>query len=84
MCYYLYTTVTTIFKYQINTNSHFIDASEVYGSNENYALKLRTLDGGRLNFSIGDNGQMFCPLAVNKLNALPIGSQNNSIKYDTG
>jgi len=43
------------------------------------------MDGGRLNFSTGDNGQMFCPLTANKIiKELPIGSQDSGIKYDTG
>jgi len=38
------------------------------------------MDGGRLNFSIGDNGQMFCPFLEKQNNSPPIGN----IKYDTG
>ncbi|XP_022169129.1 chorion peroxidase-like isoform X2 [Myzus persicae] len=63
----------------INANSHFIDASEVYGSNETYALRLRTMDGGKLNFSISDNGQMFCPFLEK-----PKDPSIGYIKYDTG
>ncbi|XP_001944613.1 peroxidase [Acyrthosiphon pisum] len=67
----------------INDNSHFIDASEVYGSSESYALHLRTMVGGRLKFSIGDNGQMFCPFLTDQ-NKASIGNKKTHIKYDTG
>lgn len=67
----------------VNTNSHFIDASEVYGSNESYALHLRAMDGGRLNFSVSDNGQMFCPFLNKQSKATLIGNRS-SIEYDTG
>ncbi|KAL4142192.1 hypothetical protein QTP88_004701 [Uroleucon formosanum] len=66
----------------INNNTHFIDASEVYGSNEMHAQNLRTMDGGRLNFTISDNGQMFCPF---KNNVQPmIGNPKSFLNYDTG
>jgi len=68
----------------INANSHYIDASEVYGSNESYALRLRTMDGGRLNFSIGDNGQMFCPFLSNPHKKSSSGNQNIDVEFDTG
>jgi len=55
----------------------------VYGSNEKYALHLRTMDGGRLNFSVSDNGQMFCPF-LNKQNKETLIGNQSSIKYDTG
>ncbi|CAI6365415.1 unnamed protein product [Macrosiphum euphorbiae] len=68
----------------INTNTHFIDASEVYGSDENHAQHLRTMDGGRLNFSISDNGQMFCPFLDNQNKEPSIENPNSHIRYDTG
>jgi len=58
--------------------------SEVYGSNESHAQNLRTMDGGRLNFSISDNGQMFCPFLANQDKEPSIGNENSHIKYDTG
>lgn len=67
----------------MNINTHFIDASEVYGSNETITKRLRTMTGGRLNFSIGAEGQMFCPFQ-------DISSNNDEqyrdvdIQYDTG
>ena len=40
---------------QMNINTAFIDASQVYGSDEARAPELRTLDGtGRLKTSAGD------------------------------
>lgn len=69
--------------FQINDNSQFIDASEVYGSKDSYALHLRQMEGGRLKFSISDNGQMFCPFLANKNSASTINRQKH-IKYDTG
>jgi len=55
----------------------------VYGSSESYALHLRAMVGGRLKFSIGDNGQMFCPFLIDENKA---SKRNNKthIEYDTG
>jgi len=55
----------------------------VYGSNESYALHLRAMVGGRLKFSIGDNGQMFCPFLGDQ-NKASTGNKKTHIKYDTG
>lgn len=55
----------------------------MYGSNESYALHLRSMDGGRLNFSVSDNGQMFCPFLSQQSKEVLIGNQS-SIEYDTG
>jgi len=54
----------------------------VYGSNEMHAQHLRTMEGGRLNFSTSDNGQMFCPFLKNEQPI--IGNPKTVIKYDTG
>lgn len=67
----------------MNINTHFIDASEVYGSNETIARGLRTMTGGRLKFSIGAQGQMFCPLQ-NLSSDRPEQLQDLDIQYDTG
>jgi len=56
----------------------------VYGSDENHAQHLRTMDGGRLNFSISDNGQMFCPFLDNQNKEPSIENPNSHIRYDTG
>lgn len=67
----------------MNINTHFIDASEIYGSNETTTHRLRSMTGGRLNFSIGAEGQMFCPfqdLGSNNIEQL----QDIDIQYDTG
>lgn len=74
---------TSCHTFQINVNTHFIDASELYGSNEKNALRLRAMEGGKLNFTIGDNGQMFCPFLARKKND-PIEFRNNNFLYDTG
>ncbi len=50
----LYTFVNGV-REQINTDTAFLDASQVYGSDTARALELRTLDGtGRLKTSAGD------------------------------
>ncbi|XP_026807325.1 peroxidase-like [Rhopalosiphum maidis] len=67
----------------INNNTHFIDASEIYGSDEKYSLHLRMMEGGRLNFSINSNGQMFCPYLESK-NVDPTVHDIKDIEYDTG
>ncbi|XP_022169138.1 peroxidase-like [Myzus persicae] len=67
----------------VNNNTHFIDASEVYGSDESYAKHLRMMEGGRLNFSTGDNGQMFCPFLANKNLDLTVHKVTDT-EYDTG
>jgi len=68
----------------INENSHFIDATEVYGPNDNYALHLRAMEGGKLKFSTSENGQMFCPFLTNQNKASIRNKNNHHIKYDTG
>ncbi|XP_025410681.1 peroxidase-like [Sipha flava] len=66
-----------------NENTHFIDASNVYGSSESVARRLRLMEGGRLNFSLSDDGQMFCPFQEKK-KFIEIERQNSSLQYDTG
>lgn len=42
------------------------------------------MDSGRLNFSIGGSGKIFCPFIVDDQNKeLSIGNLSGSIKYDT-
>lgn len=67
----------------INEKSHFIDASEVYGSKDSYALHLRAMEGGRLKFTISENGQMFCPFLANQTKSSVVDNKPH-IKYDTG
>jgi predicted aldo/keto reductase-like oxidoreductase len=69
--------------FQFNENTHFIDASNVYGSSESVARRLRLMEGGRLNFSLSDDGQMFCPFQEKK-KFIEIERQNSSLQYDTG
>nr|XP_022907999.1 chorion peroxidase [Onthophagus taurus] len=47
---------------QMNKVTHFIDASTVYGSSGDQALKLRTFEGGRLK-SFEDFGRNLLPLS---------------------
>jgi hypothetical protein len=42
------------------------------------------MDGGRLDFSIGDNGQMFCPFLSNPYKKSSIGNQNINVEFETG
>ncbi|XP_025194656.1 peroxidase-like isoform X2 [Melanaphis sacchari] len=67
----------------INDVSHFIDANEVYGSNENNARELRAMEGGRLKFSIADNGQIFCPMMRNQYKASS-RQKNIHLQFKTG
>lgn len=72
-------------RFQINVNTHFIDASEVYGSNDNNALRLRVTEGGRLKFSVSRNGQMFCPVTTEKSQEKTrIDDRSDDIQFDTG
>lgn len=49
----------------MNDKTAFIDASEVYGSTESDALRIRLMEDGKLNFSINAHGQVFCPYLAN-------------------
>src|SRR5581483_8006112 len=58
---------------QVNVNSHWIDGSQVYGSDTARAQELRTLDGtGHLKVSTGN----FLPFNVNALPNQPNNSSN--------
>lgn len=46
--------------FQIDDASHFIDGSQIYGSNDYVVSKLRSFTGGTL-ISVLDNNQEFCP-----------------------
>jgi hypothetical protein len=53
---------------QINEITAYIDASNVYGSDEDRAEALRTSDGtGKLNTSIGENGEILLPFNTQNL-----------------
>ncbi|XP_050437286.1 peroxidase-like [Adelges cooleyi] len=67
----------------INHNTHFIDASEVYGSNEKSAIALRSMRGGRLRSDLWKNSQEFCPMAL-KRPIQPEGVKDIGIQFDTG
>lgn len=55
----------------------------MYGSSESIARHLRAFEGGKLNFSMSDNGQMFCPFQASIKNK-PYQLQDTNIQYDTG
>jgi len=67
----------------MNSNTHFMDASEIYGSSESVAQNVRAMEGGRLNFSINDNGQMFCPYLEIK-DSQPTDLKYIKFQYDGG
>lgn len=67
----------------MNINTHFIDASEVYGSKANVSQRLRIMEGGLLNFTTTKNGQMFCPFLQQK-KVKPVEQKYLNIQYDTG
>ena len=46
---------------QLNQITHWLDASNVYGSSENQSLSLRKLEDGLLKSDFGSNGQEFLP-----------------------
>ncbi|XP_025409881.1 chorion peroxidase-like, partial [Sipha flava] len=69
----------------MNVNTQFIDASEVYGSKENVTKHLRLMEGGRLRFSVSENGQMFCPFIGSKEGVeFSSNKRPHGIHYDTG
>jgi len=51
-----------IARQQINVNTAWIDASQVYGSDVELANQLRTFKNGKLKTSIASNGEMILPL----------------------
>jgi hypothetical protein len=69
----------------MNVKTQFIDASDVYGSNENVTKRLRLMEGGRLRSSVSENGQMFCPFIGSKEGVQFTSEKHpHSIYYDTG
>jgi len=62
---------------QINDASHFIDGSQVYGSNDRIVSTLRLFNGGKLK-SIIDENQEFCP------HAPIVSSDTNEFFYNSG
>uniref|UniRef100_A0A2H8TZW2 Peroxidase n=1 Tax=Melanaphis sacchari TaxID=742174 RepID=A0A2H8TZW2_9HEMI len=61
----------------INDASHFIDGSQIYGSNDYIVSKLRSFTGGML-ISVLDNNQEFCPRSSFK------SSDTNKYLYISG
>lgn len=57
--------------------SHFIDGSQIYGSNDNVVSKLRSFTGGRL-IAVHHNSQEFCPHSSSK------SSDTNEYLYKSG
>ncbi|XP_060841527.1 peroxidase-like [Rhopalosiphum padi] len=61
----------------IDDVSHFIDGSQIYGSNDDVVSKLRSFTGGAL-ISVLDNNQEFCPRSSFK------SSDTNKYLYSSG
>jgi len=56
------TGINGIARQQINNNTAWIDASQVYGSDIELANQLRTFENGKLKTAIADNGEVILPL----------------------
>lgn len=67
----------------MNSKTHFMDVSNIYGSTESVAQNVRAMEGGRLNFSINNNGQMFCPYKE-KTESQPTELKYIKFQYDGG
>lgn len=67
---------------QVNANTHFLDASEVYGSTEDITHRLRAMEGGLLKTSTGVYGQTFCPYLAKQYRKPEF--QDYKVQYDTG
>ncbi|XP_050419700.1 peroxidase-like [Adelges cooleyi] len=63
--------------------SQYIDASQVYGSNDSMAASLRTFRDGRLRSELVQNGQEFCPQR-RRMSSVCDGRQNVGVCYDAG
>ncbi|XP_050422315.1 peroxidase-like [Adelges cooleyi] len=62
----------------INEATHYLDGSNVYGSDHKTASNLRSFNGGTLRINIGKNGQAFCPHTTSK------SSGQNNFQYVSG
>lgn len=62
---------------QIDDASHYIDGSQIYGSNDYIMSTLRSFTDGTL-MSIIENNQEFCPHSTIEL------SNSNKYFYNTG
>lgn len=60
-----------------------MDGSDIYGSTESTARNVRMMEGGRLNFSTNENGQMFCPY-TSTIESLPNDLKHIKFQYDAG
>lgn len=49
----------------MNQATHFLDASQIYGSDDTKAKSLREMHGGLLRVNV-DNGKRFLPISSNK------------------
>ncbi|XP_050523245.1 peroxidase-like isoform X1 [Daktulosphaira vitifoliae] len=70
-------TPTTFF----NKNTHFLDASEVYGFNDTTANNLRSHKSGMLRISKRDDGQVFCPIV--SIKSRPKITSDEIIEFET-
>ena len=68
--------------FQLNQATHFLDASNLYGSNILRALQLRSLKGGELKTFI-DAGREFLPVSKNSIDTCPFDS-NATICFLSG
>lgn len=61
----------------MNDASHYIDGSQIYGSNDYIVSSLRYFVGGTLKSARENDGQEFCPYSS-------VGSNTNKYFYNSG
>lgn len=66
--------------FQLNQATHFLDASNIYGSDIKKATHLRSMEGGLLKTST-DYGRTFLPLEDNEKSQLHFVSGKKLLKY---